>query len=375
MNINQATKNFEVWLSERLVGQGGPDTAALRLKYQAMKEGGLHVFLRATFYRWAQLWLGSELAAPKVLAVGDTHVENFGTWRDQEGRLVWGVNDFDEVDELPYTSDLVRLGVSARFAIKELEDFETSAMAACELILRGYSEAMDGTATPFVLAEDHADLTRLAQVTFLTTPVEKFWRKRLKKTQPATAVPSAAKAFLEASLPKGSTQVELREPVPDDPPGIGSRGKRRFYAFAVWHGARVLREVKPVVPSAVTWARQTLGAPRLAELLNAPQRCPDPTQKVQDGWIVRRVAPDAIKIDLHKLTGNHATQAEEEKLFKSMGAELALLHAGSGQERAITEDLHQRLSQDSDWFEAATKAWAETIKQEQKEFSPVVLSQ
>jgi uncharacterized protein (DUF2252 family) len=23
-------------------------------------------------------------------------VENFGAWRDVEGRLIWGINDFDE---------------------------------------------------------------------------------------------------------------------------------------------------------------------------------------------------------------------------------------------------------------------------------------
>jgi len=40
--------------------------------------------------------------APRLLAVGDLHVENFRTWRDAEGRLVWGVNDFDEVAEMPY---------------------------------------------------------------------------------------------------------------------------------------------------------------------------------------------------------------------------------------------------------------------------------
>src|ERR1039458_5738131 len=34
--------------------------------------------------------------APKVLAVGDLHVGSFGTWRDTEGRLSWGVDDFDE---------------------------------------------------------------------------------------------------------------------------------------------------------------------------------------------------------------------------------------------------------------------------------------
>ncbi len=56
-------------------------------------------FMRATFYRWVQLWKDQcrvEAAAPSVLAVGDLHIENFGTWRDAEGRLIWGVNDFDE---------------------------------------------------------------------------------------------------------------------------------------------------------------------------------------------------------------------------------------------------------------------------------------
>ena len=40
--------------------------------------------------------------------MGDLHVENFGTWLDSRERLVWGMNDFDEACELPFTSDLVR---------------------------------------------------------------------------------------------------------------------------------------------------------------------------------------------------------------------------------------------------------------------------
>ena len=60
--------------------------------------------------------------APQVLGVGDLHVENFGTWRDAESRLVWGINDFDEACCLPYTHDLVRLAASARFAIEERHD-------------------------------------------------------------------------------------------------------------------------------------------------------------------------------------------------------------------------------------------------------------
>jgi hypothetical protein len=108
----------------------------------------------------------------------------------------------------------------------------------------------------------------------------------------------------------------------------------------------------------------------MEELLNSPHRCPDPTQQVREGWIVRRLAPDAIKIELGELTGSHATQAEEEKLFKSMGAELAQLHAGRGQDKAIREDLTQRLEQNPGWFESATKAWAEMVEKDQQDFSP-----
>jgi len=115
MNIVKATAAYEVWLAKRI-----PLLAEdLALKHQHMREG-VFPFLRATFYRWSQRWpevSPKSAAAPEVLGVGDLHVENFGTWRDIEGRLVWGINDFDEACWLPYTCDLVRLATSAHFAI------------------------------------------------------------------------------------------------------------------------------------------------------------------------------------------------------------------------------------------------------------------
>jgi hypothetical protein len=222
---------------------------------------------------------------------------------------------------------------------------------------------------PFVLAEEHSHLSGLAMRTFLAVPAGNFWKKRLKKTQPAGSVPPSVKKFLEASLPAGSSDVEFREPIPDDPPGLGSRGKRRFYAFAWWHGARVLREAKPVVPSALAWASQSSIDPQLVELINSPRRCPDPTQQIRDGWIVRRLAPDAIKIELGDLVGDRATQEEEEELFESMGAELARLHAAPGRRNAIAKDLSRRLNNDKDWFDAAVKTWAQIVEDDQKRFS------
>ena len=62
-------------------------------------EHTLFLFFRGTFYRWTQLFpeICRDLSrAPKLLAVGDLHVGSFGTWRDFEGRLNWGVDDFDD---------------------------------------------------------------------------------------------------------------------------------------------------------------------------------------------------------------------------------------------------------------------------------------
>ena len=90
----------------------------LAAKSDAMRASGF-VFLRATYWRWAEIIpeICPDLtSAPQVLAVGDIHLENYGTWRDRDGRLIWGVNDFDEAAEMPYALDLVRLSTSAALA-------------------------------------------------------------------------------------------------------------------------------------------------------------------------------------------------------------------------------------------------------------------
>src|SRR6185369_7600827 len=106
---------------------------------------------------WAQQWttLCSDLIdAPKVLSVADLHIENFGTWRDLEGRLIWGVNDVDEAYPLPYTSDLTRLATSA--ALLQSSGLRVSIARACDAIMLGYMNGLTKGPRPFVLAEKHA---------------------------------------------------------------------------------------------------------------------------------------------------------------------------------------------------------------------------
>ena len=86
-----------------------------------------------------------------MLAVGDIHLENFGTWRDEEGRLIWGVNDYDEAAEMPYILDLVRLATSAALAATPSQ---ISLKAICTNILEGYAHGLEAPEA-FVLDRQH----------------------------------------------------------------------------------------------------------------------------------------------------------------------------------------------------------------------------
>ncbi len=51
--------------------------------------------------------------APRILAVGDMHIDNLGTLRGPEGKAVWGLNDFDQAGKGSPEVDLTRLATSA----------------------------------------------------------------------------------------------------------------------------------------------------------------------------------------------------------------------------------------------------------------------
>jgi hypothetical protein len=195
MDIEEATQSYEGWLAQQIT----LDAPDLKYKHQQMRVGAFP-FFRATFYRWAQLWprrCPALSEGPSVLAVGDLHVENFGTWRDAEGRLVWGVNDFDEACELSYASDLVRLAVSADLAIQGSR-LQITPARACEAVLAGYAAALKAGGSPFVLAEDHAWLRRAA-FSELRDP-EAFWA-RLDALSDCAAPPPSAAVCLASLLP------------------------------------------------------------------------------------------------------------------------------------------------------------------------------
>ena len=250
VNIQKATRQYERWLRAYtpLV------VADLDFKHQQMAVG-VFPFLRATYYRWAQVWpvVCKDLCkAPILLSVGDLHVENFGTWRDSEGRLIWGINDFDEASYLPYVNDLVRLATSAQLAI-EANHLCLECVHAADAILNGYIAGLNAHGNPFVLAEDHAWLRDIAHNS-LNDPVS-YWQKMDRLPTIEENIPESARVAIEHVLPVLETGYTLKRRVA----GLGSLGHPRYVALSSWAGGNVAREAKALVPAGSAWANKEIG--------------------------------------------------------------------------------------------------------------------
>jgi|SRR5438445_5016212 len=278
MNVVKATRQFEDWLGRHtdIVKRD------LRLKHARMKEA-IFPFFRGTYYRWAQLWpkICADLSkTPHVLAVGDLHVENFGTWRDIEGRLIWGVNDFDEAFPLAFTNDLVRLVVSAHLPA-EAGSLPLAEKKICDAVQEGYSEGIRERGRPFVLEEQHKWLRDIAE-SELRDPV-RFWAKMDALPTIKEGIPVSAIEALEHLMPGHDISYRVARRVA----GMGSLGHARFIAIAEWHGGQIAREAK-----AFGSVRVPLGARREGASGN-----PLPDDLQRGGSLSRPICPAAWTLD------------------------------------------------------------------------------
>jgi hypothetical protein len=354
MDILEATREFEKWLE----GQVPLVRQDLSLKHASMAQAAFP-FFRATFYRWLQLWedVCEDIAgAPKVLGVGDLHIENFGTWRDEEGRLIWGVNDLDEAWPAAYTLDLVRLAASAYLAIWE-EHLGLTRRDASEAIEQGYRDGLAAGGKAFVLAEEHQWL-RLMALSKLRDPV-KFWDKLTHWPKYPGKVPENVLKMIKDELPVPKTAFVLKRRIA----GLGSLGHPRVLAMSSWQGAYIAREAKAIRPSAWVWMKKSKSADLYCgKLVERAVRVRDPFVIFFGRWVVRRLAPDCSRIELASLPA----ERDEARLLYAMGWETANMHMGTPQAvPGVKRDLARRKGR---WLHKNAKAMCRVTLQDWKDW-------
>ncbi|MBN8911175.1 MAG: DUF2252 family protein [Rhizobiales bacterium] len=348
----QSKRRYESWLRKAL----GKDLVAadLKRKNDIMADSAF-VFLRGTYWRWAEMAFEAfpDLAtAPEVLAVGDIHLENFGTWRDADGRLVWGINDFDEAAPMPYALDLVRLAASAALAAN---DRAPKFDSACDAILEGYRTGLASPA-PVVLDRDWAWLRD--KVVVPEEERQKFWKKIAARK--LEAAPDRFRKALRQEMPEPRLPFDTARRVA----GTGSLGRPRWIGVADWRGAPIVREAKAVLTSAWSLARGKPSEPvRLAEIAAGRFRAPDPWYRVANGIVSRRLSPNNRKIE----AGAIDDRLHGRRMLKTMGFELANIHASArGAGAAIARDLKMRRA---DWLRTATEAATQAVQADYKQFT------
>jgi len=315
---------YEKWLRRRC-DVVEPD---LQAKRERMRTSAFD-FLRTSCFRWVRTIEKAcpELVdAPRVACVGDIHVENFGTWRDADSRLVWGVNDFDEGAVMPYAYDLVRLATSVRL----VPGLDLGTREIATAILKGYRKRLVNP-RPVLLDESAQWLRPLANGGARAN--QEFWRE--VDGYPDATPPVDAMRTLKKSLPKGASVVRFASRTK----GGGSLGRPRYLAIASWNSGKVVREAKALVPSAWDWAHAKKNPrSRSIELANGRYRSPDPTAHIDAGYIIRRIAPDSRKIEIKEVERLGLSL----RLLSAMGADLASIHAADKRARRIGADLASR---------------------------------
>jgi hypothetical protein len=368
MSIETSTAKYEQWLQSRLKANQEIFDYQIKKKHKAMAADPFQ-FLRATFYRWAQVWPQEcgELASQEedvVFAIGDLHAENFGTWRDAQGRLVWGVNDFDEACRLPFTHDLVRLATSVFLAADE-NHLNISNDAISQCLIDGYENACREGGGGFILDSAHHSLRLLINDALETANAKAFWKELQDEgdyplVSSNLPIPEHVAALLSNSLPSGA-KVTYR--VVRKGKGLGSLGRQRFVALTDWKGGFVGREAKALVPSAVEW----LNNPHSTEIgaegaLKVAIRSPDPWYQIRHAWVVRLLAPDTVKIDLKRLGKQVHEDFFARKLLGAMGWETANIHLGSKQGSKLKERLDKLRSMKKSWLQNAAERMGDVMK-------------
>lgn len=120
----------------------GRDPERLSLKLAAIAAEPF-AFFRGTNHLYAASLRGEiGLDAPRTYVCGDLHVENFGSFKGDNGLVYFDLNDFDDGLVAPFTVDAVRMLSSVLVAAHQYGLSEADARVACASLLGEYTQTL-----------------------------------------------------------------------------------------------------------------------------------------------------------------------------------------------------------------------------------------
>jgi uncharacterized protein (DUF2252 family) len=238
-------------------------------------------FLRGTFHLFSSDWnaLGDDPLnpGPPQPIVGDLHLENFGAFRAEDGRVVFDVNDFDETAAGSPALDLGRVATSFLLAdekhgelraVDRIEAFLASYLAAARAAdLRAIDDAKGGKGMPPAVMHVIGEAEAGSRPAWLESRVEGEGGKRhfrksekyfpVEDAQLRAAVQACVREFTDrvggrpADCPSWPTVLDVAVRIA----GTGSLGRFRYAVLMPGKGGKagheLILELKEALPSSL----------------------------------------------------------------------------------------------------------------------------
>lgn len=323
------------------------------------------VFFRGTadlFYRDLK---GSDANLPRVLCNGDVHPENFGVMQSADGKLVFGLNDFDEALHAPFSWDVKRGSVGLDLAAHDRDFSIEDRGKITQAFVQGYLSALAdyrGNAkenrhrftennSPRVIRKLLQGAGEAKRKSFLKKRVR---NERFLKTDELRPLPGRVPEFqaalntyratLGAEAPGRKRFFKVKDVAAKTGSGTGSVGLWRYYVLVEGKSKKakddVILEIKHERPSALKpHVTESPLSFRLqgARVVNAHRvqtprgdRLYGHTELNGASYLVRERSPHKERVDLGGLS-----QKDFASYAEVCGAALAQAHARSDKDGGI----------------------------------------
>lgn len=372
----------------------GREPERLKMKLDAMSADPF-TFLRGTCHLFYEDWHTSlnALNSPPIWVCGDLHLENFGTYKADNGLVYFDLNDFDECALAPCLWELTRLLTSLIVAsgLLKLQEVQTNQMVGgmltryAQILASGKPRWVERKTADGLIKALLSDLSKRSQKDFVASRT-KLRNGELKlfidgkRTLKLDKVNKEAALSMFKSYMLISSKSDYFYPldIARRASGTGSLGVERYVALIVGDGGKSnhrLIDIKATNKSALSpylslkqpqWNSESA---RVANIQSHAQAMSPALLKSAEyngqSYLIKELQPTQDKLDLSRWDGNLKKLAY---VFETMAEIVAWSHLrNAGYLQATSREDLMQFALDEQWpietFNLAKLAANQTIAQ------------
>lgn len=376
----------------------GRDPELLQLKYQRMGISPFY-FFRGSCHLFYEDWQESSILndAPLSWVCGDLHLQNFGSYENDNEIIYFDINDFDESALAPCTLDVVRLLTSIWLAFAESQEEELDPENLGNIFLESYSNSLVEGKARWVDINNSKGLVKQliegentrGRRKFLgsRTVLEGDRRQILIKNEKTRAISKEQKLIIKEHLEKYAEQQNNPEfyrfiDAAWRIAGTGSLGLERYVVLVEGEGSpdhNFLLDIKQAQKPSLTnylkypqpkWQSEADRVVTLQKRLQAMEiACLDTIEINGTKFIIRELQPSEDKLDLEEVSDR---PKKLQQLMISLGQVVAWsLLRSSGRAGSANADELIKFASHGKWRKKAiayAQDYSNQVKQEWQEF-------